>query len=904
MLYTKDLDIKKRVILITERLVLKDYEGIISRAEVDDIIKSLMDYALIIKSFLELSEENKEDLIQEIFNSNDLEYFEKIKQERSKVTTLGPIQTVRNQILLQFIEDKNQNLATTLVDTKFVKKIIENLILQGKFTTDKNIIKDYDGWKSNWKSPSFSRILLFFYDYKYIVKNRKKMLKLIKFFLAHLELEEASILQDYYIDEYGKFHGKGNLKNLELKQYKISIIDFQGSRYQYADRCWFAIFSPYFEKHQKALQLFLGINHGSDGMVNIGIDPGYDFIERKEFQFNNFTEVINPNIHGYIDSILKLYKDRLEDFKKYNELENLYRNFGEINYWSGAPQPLKDDNIDDPKDTMFKKMLSEGYYALGWEIYQEDLNKYTIRELKEEFKEKRMKSSTQRNYINIKEMKISDIIIARKGESLVPDQQIHRIYGLGVVTSDYKFDPSFGNSTSNNHYREVNWFINFYENKIESNRFLDLKDVIIGKIHLGTPTLIKTNEKTYLKVKSGIEQKLKNLKTNGQITQDYIDNITTQFNELEEYVNNTKIEMFSKAKEKKYPKDFIKPEKKKVSINIDKLLSREIELKGLYFENARRLLKCIGIALKNGKHIILIGPPGTGKSKLAEEICKIICGEENYVMSTATSDWTTFDTIGGYRLKKDSNKENLINLEFSPGIFLKCFKDENNNDINKWLIIDEINRADIDKAFGSLFSALAGSNITLSFEKSGKPIQIIGTPKVSMKSEDNKYFLPSNWRIIGTMNTFDKTSLYDMSYAFMRRFAFIQIGIPNNLNDNLIKQYIERWRIDLNENDRSKIVKLWNLINNEYRKIGPAIVRDISKHIYSGGMLGSSLMMYVFPQFEGLNDDKIKKFLVNLVDFIDSSEELDELKQFASDFFEISIKEFDKTNKEKNESNN
>ena len=274
---------------------------------------------------------------------------------------------------------------------------------------------------------------------------------------------------------------------------------------------------------------------------------------------------------------------------------------------------------------MFKKMLSEGYFALGWDIYQEDINKYTIRELKEEFKEKRMKSSTQRNYINIKEMKISDIIIARKGESLVPDQQIHRIYGLGVVTSDYKFDPSFGNSTSNNHYREVNWFINFYENKIESNHFLDLKDVIIGKIHLGTPTLIKTNEKTYLKVKSGIEQKLKNLETNGQITQDYIDNIKAKFNELEEFVENTKTDMFNKAKEKKFPSDF-KPRKKKISINIDKLLLPKTELKGLYFKNPDRLLKRIGIALKNGKHIILIGPPGTGKSILAEEICKIVCG--------------------------------------------------------------------------------------------------------------------------------------------------------------------------------------------------------------------------------------------------------------------------------------
>ena len=44
---------------------------------------------------------------------------------------------------------------------------------------------------------------------------------------------------------------------------------------------------------------------------------------------------------------------------------------------------------------------------------------------------------------------------------------------------------------------------------------------------------------------------------------------------------------------------------------------------------------------------------------------------------------------------------------------------------NKWLIIDEINRSDIDKAFGALFSALTGDPITLSFQsESGKQLLI------------------------------------------------------------------------------------------------------------------------------------------------------------------------------------
>jgi 5-methylcytosine-specific restriction enzyme B len=43
------------------------------------------------------------------------------------------------------------------------------------------------------------------------------------------------------------------------------------------------------------------------------------------------------------------------------------------------------------------------------------------------------------------------------------------------------------------------------------------------------------------------------------------------------------------------------------------------------------------------------------------------------------------------------------------------------------------------------------------------------------------------------MNTFDKASLYEMSYAFMRRFAFIPVDVPTNINFDLFKHYIEIW---------------------------------------------------------------------------------------------------------------
>jgi ABC-type multidrug transport system fused ATPase/permease subunit len=98
----------------------------------------------------------------------------------------------------------------------------------------------------------------------------------------------------------------------------------------------------------------------------------------------------------------------------------------------------------------------------------------------------------------------------------------------------------------------------------------------------------------------------------------------------------------------------------------EKRKEKDLRVGNLYFENKEQIIRQITAALKNGKHIILIGPPGTGKSKLAKKICDSYCGRGGYTMTTATSDWSTFDTIGGY--VQDENGK----LKFSPGVFLKC----------------------------------------------------------------------------------------------------------------------------------------------------------------------------------------------------------------------------------------
>ena len=283
-------------------------------------------------------------------------------------------------------------------------------------------------------------------------------------------------------------------------------------------------------------------------------------------------------------------------------------------------------------------------------------------------------------------------------------------------------------------------------------------------------------------------------------------------------------------------------------------------------------------SLNAGKHIILDGTPGTGKTELAIKFSS--AAHENkfidgYVLTTATSDWSTFDTIGGLMPNDEGS------LEFRQGKFLEAIEK------NKWLIIDEINRADIDKAFGQLFTVLSGQNVELPYKENGKSIKIKIWDEFYCKHdiEEATYYIGTNWRIIGTMNVDDKDSLFDLSYAFMRRFMFIEVDLP--LDGEYIK-IIESWAINLDEYFVKKLIELYGIV--KFRKLGPAIFKDMISYIQARieieyaepeQILGETIDSYILPQLEGLNSKtikKIEKFFeeIGLLDYI-SADKFNEL---------------------------
>jgi len=525
--------------------------------------------------------------------------------------------------------------------------------------------------------------------------------------------------------------------------------------------------------------------------------------------------------------------------KKFNLTEHdkqLFENLLKINNSVWAISPGKDGKYWDE----FRK---EGIIAIGWSRLGPLLDYDSQEEIQKEIKkkydnydedgDKNPENKARSCWYFANEIKKGDIIISKNGSS-------KELFGIGIVKNKepYNYDNE----------RES------YKNKIDV-------DWIIEKPQ--NNPLVLNNLDNQFDYKTVYKYDYK---------RDLFSNIIKEHPEYEELLNQYILDSIEIEKPDEI--DFENPD-------FDSLFD------GLFFpySNSKNIKNRIKTSLEIGKHLILIGPPGTGKSKLAKNICKSYRKKDDeWKMSTATSDWTTFDTIGGYRMTEEED------LEFTPGVFLDCFIDNDKT----WLIIDEINRADIDKAFGSLFSALTGDDIVLPYKIDGENIKLIGDPEQDIKASSTNYIIPESWRIIATMNTFDKASLYEMSYAFMRRFAFIEVDIPNNedIDTDLIENYIGCWDDIKVKNSDSDLVKdiviIWKHINNT-RPIGPALIKDIYAYLSSNpDDYEGALIQYVYPQFEGVSKTSHKKFINDICGKIDELNK-EKLIDFVEDFFRIEI---------------
>ncbi|WP_019998899.1 AAA family ATPase [Aureimonas ureilytica] len=229
----------------------------------------------------------------------------------------------------------------------------------------------------------------------------------------------------------------------------------------------------------------------------------------------------------------------------------------------------------------------------------------------------------------------------------------------------------------------------------------------------------------------------------------------------------------------------------------------------------------INAMLRSGKqHIMLYGPPGTGKTSLARWIASSLPGGQ-WTLVTGSSDWSSQDIIGGYQPIGGGE------VDFVPGILLRAF--------DQPLIIDELNRCDIDKVIGPLFTVLSGQQTTLPYrtdisDRDSQPYVILPRPKAG--AADHEFAPGPAWRLVATINSIDKASLYQMSYALSRRFGWVYVDAPTDLAA-FIAEYLTATGAGAAGPAAGAVCPLaevWKAINAA-RVIGPAPIIDAIKAI-------------------------------------------------------------------------
>ncbi len=201
---------------------------------------------------------------------------------------------------------------------------------------------------------------------------------------------------------------------------------------------------------------------------------------------------------------------------------------------------------------------------------------------------------------------------------------------------------------------------------------------------------------------------------------------------------------------------------------------------------------------------------------------------ELYVNGSSELKYPTYQEIVLKHLYKKYDLKPYVNFE----------EIEDNNDKKYVFIIDEINRGEISKIFGELFFSIDPG---YRGDKNG-----VLTQYSNLHSNPNeKFYVPDNVYIIGTMNDIDR-SVDSFDFAMRRRFRFVEVKASDRLNmlDEVLGKKAEKAKKVLNSlnNQISEIEGL-----NENYHIGPSYFLKLKELNYNYDELWND---YIEPLLE------------------------------------------------------
>ncbi|MEU0953712.1 AAA family ATPase [Streptomyces niveus] len=203
--------------------------------------------------------------------------------------------------------------------------------------------------------------------------------------------------------------------------------------------------------------------------------------------------------------------------------------------------------------------------------------------------------------------------------------------------------------------------------------------------------------------------------------------------------------------------------------------------------------------LEHKGQVVLQGPPGTGKTRLALNVALTLAGHADLIEAApgeraavlaklsavpeeaegtgeagaseepraARLTMVTFHPSYGYEdfvegFRPDTTADGAgLHLKMKDGIFLRvCAAAKKAPDDIYLIVVDEINRGDLSRILGELITLLE--------------LDKRGSVSITLPTSGRQQTVPPNVRIIGTMNSADR-SVGHIDSAIRRRFAFLDV---------------------------------------------------------------------------------------------------------------------------------